>query len=63
LSQVPGYRLFSIDWLGMGRSSRPKWTLSKRSCQTWDEIVDNVSYFYWEDRYEEEKHILTPLFF
>jgi hypothetical protein len=47
----------------MGRSSRPKWTLSKRSCQTWDEIVDNVSYFYWEDRYEEEKHILTPLFF
>ncbi|KAI7892042.1 Alpha/Beta hydrolase protein [Mucor mucedo] len=42
LSQQPGWRLFSIDWLGMGNSSRPKWTLNKKSNQTWDEIVEHV---------------------
>ncbi|KAI9256114.1 Alpha/Beta hydrolase protein [Helicostylum pulchrum] len=42
LSQQPGWRIFSIDWLGMGNSSRPKWTLNRKSNQTWDEIVDNV---------------------
>lgn len=42
LSQVPDWRLFSIDWLGMGNSSRPKWTISRKSNETWDEIVDTV---------------------
>ncbi|KAI8351492.1 Alpha/Beta hydrolase protein [Choanephora cucurbitarum] len=42
LSQEPGWRLFSLDWLGMGNSSRPKWTISKQSKQTWDDIVTEV---------------------
>jgi cardiolipin-specific phospholipase len=42
LSQQPGWRIFSIDWLGMGNSSRPKWTLNRKSNQTWDEIVEDV---------------------
>lgn len=42
LSQQPGWRIFSIDWLGMGNSSRPKWTLNRKSNQTWDEIVEEV---------------------
>ncbi|KAI8064803.1 Alpha/Beta hydrolase protein [Gilbertella persicaria] len=43
LSQETGWRLFSLDWLGMGNSSRPKWTISKQSNQTWDEIVSEVN--------------------
>ncbi|KAI8970861.1 Alpha/Beta hydrolase protein, partial [Pilobolus umbonatus] len=42
LSQIKGYRVFSIDWLGMGNSSRPKWTINKKSNQTWDDIVEEV---------------------
>lgn len=42
LSQQPGWRIFSIDWLGMGNSSRPKWTLNRKSNETWDEIVEEV---------------------
>ncbi|PHZ09475.1 alpha/beta-hydrolase [Rhizopus microsporus ATCC 52813] len=42
LSQVPGWRIFSIDWLGMGNSSRPKWTIARKSSQTWDDVVDTV---------------------
>lgn len=42
ISQQPGWRIFSIDWLGMGNSSRPKWTLNRKSNQTWDEIVEDV---------------------
>lgn len=43
LSQEPGWRLFAIDWLGMGNSSRPKWTFNRKSKQTWDDIVSDVS--------------------
>lgn len=42
LSQQPGWRLFAIDWLGMGNSSRPKWNFLKGSGQTWDDIVADV---------------------
>ncbi|CAO3646773.1 unnamed protein product [Mucor hiemalis] len=42
LSQQPGWRIFSIDWLGMGNSSRPKWTLNRKSNETWEEIVEEV---------------------
>ncbi|KAF7721126.1 hypothetical protein EC973_005373 [Apophysomyces ossiformis] len=30
------------DWLGMGRSSRPKWTIAPRRNETWGEIVQEV---------------------
>lgn len=43
ISQEKGWRVFALDWLGMARSSRPKWTLAKSSTQTWDDIVTNVS--------------------
>ncbi|KAI9468508.1 MAG: Alpha/Beta hydrolase protein [Benjaminiella poitrasii] len=42
LSQKKGWRIFAIDWLGMGNSSRPKWTIAKSSNQTWDDIVQVV---------------------
>lgn len=42
LSQEPGWRLFAIDWLGMGNSSRPKWDFAKKAGQTWDDIVADV---------------------
>lgn len=42
LSQAPGWRVFSLDWSGMGNSSRPKWTIFKKSNQTWDDIVTIV---------------------
>ncbi|ORZ00480.1 Alpha/Beta hydrolase protein [Syncephalastrum racemosum] len=42
LGTMPGWRVYSIDWLGMGRSSRPKWTIKKKSSQSWDEIIDEV---------------------
>ncbi|KAI7903284.1 Alpha/Beta hydrolase protein [Cokeromyces recurvatus] len=45
LSQQKGWRLFAIDWLGMGNSSRPKWTISKASNQTWDDIVQVEDHF------------------
>ncbi|ORX48515.1 alpha/beta-hydrolase [Hesseltinella vesiculosa] len=49
LANVPGLnRLYAIDWLGMGRSSRPKWTISKTGSQTWDDIVDEVEHHFVE---------------
>ncbi|KAI8580565.1 hypothetical protein K450DRAFT_236239 [Umbelopsis ramanniana AG] len=38
----PGYRIFSIDWLGMGRSSRPKWQILKKRNQSWDDVVEET---------------------
>ncbi|CAO3617080.1 unnamed protein product [Cunninghamella blakesleeana] len=42
LGQVPGWKVYAADWLGMGRSSRPKWTITKNSKQSWDDIVEEV---------------------
>jgi len=46
----PGYRLYAIDWLGMGRSSRPKWQILRKRNQSWDEVVQ-----------ETESHFITCL--
>ncbi|CDS11605.1 hypothetical protein LRAMOSA03868 [Lichtheimia ramosa] len=42
LGQMPGWRVFAIDWIGMGRSSRPKWTITKKGNESWDQIIDEV---------------------
>ncbi|KAI9229547.1 MAG: Alpha/Beta hydrolase protein [Piptocephalis tieghemiana] len=47
LSSVPGWRIYSMDWLGMGRSSRPKFRIDGRTDeervqQTEDFFVDSL---------------------
>ncbi|CAM0138868.1 unnamed protein product [Umbelopsis sp. WA50703] len=38
----PNYRLYAIDWLGMGRSSRPKWEILRKKDETWDNVVEET---------------------
>ncbi|KAI7870671.1 Alpha/Beta hydrolase protein [Spinellus fusiger] len=57
LSQAPGWQVFAIDWLGMGRSSRPKWTIERKSNQTWDDIVDDVEEHFVETLEEWRKKV------
>ncbi|CAI2180319.1 6437_t:CDS:2 [Funneliformis geosporum] len=45
LSQVPGWRIYSIDWLGMGRSSRPQFIIKGKSV---DEYVQETENFFIE---------------
>ncbi|KAI9316780.1 Alpha/Beta hydrolase protein [Dichotomocladium elegans] len=42
LGQMPGWRVFALDWIGMGRSSRPKWTITRKNKGSWDQIIDEV---------------------
>ncbi|KAF0491964.1 alpha/beta-hydrolase [Gigaspora margarita] len=61
LSQVPGWRIYSIDWLGMGRSSRPKFTIKSH---TFDESVEETEKFFvdslekWRQLHNIEKMTL-----
>ncbi|CAG8469834.1 16991_t:CDS:2 [Dentiscutata erythropus] len=61
LSQVPGWRIYSIDWLGMGRSSRPKFTIKSH---TFDESVEETENFFvdslekWRQLHKIEKMTL-----
>ncbi|CAG8490613.1 1782_t:CDS:2, partial [Scutellospora calospora] len=61
LSQVPGWRIYSIDWLGMGRSSRPKFTIKSH---TFDESVEETENFFvdslekWRQLHNIEKMTL-----
>ncbi|KAI8086614.1 Alpha/Beta hydrolase protein [Halteromyces radiatus] len=57
LGQVPGWNLYAIDWLGMGRSSRPKWTITKKSKQTWDDIVEEVETHFVQSLEEWRKSV------
>ncbi|RIA97216.1 Alpha/Beta hydrolase protein [Glomus cerebriforme] len=41
LSQVPGWRIYSIDWLGMGRSSRPKFIVKEKTVDKYVEETEN----------------------
>ncbi|CAG8439772.1 530_t:CDS:2 [Funneliformis mosseae] len=43
ISQVPGWRTYSIDWLGMGRSSRPPFIIKGK---TVDEYVEETENFF-----------------
>ncbi|CAG8479626.1 3128_t:CDS:2 [Paraglomus occultum] len=42
-TQVPGWKIYAIDWLGMGRSSRPRFTINAK---TVDEAVDEAEDFF-----------------
>ncbi|KAJ1804222.1 hypothetical protein LPJ75_005646, partial [Coemansia sp. RSA 2598] len=55
LSKVDGWNIYSIDWLGMGRSSRPAYT-SKRSASE-DERVANAESFFVESLEEWRKRM------
>jgi cardiolipin-specific phospholipase len=61
LSQVPGWRIYSIDWLGMGRSSRPKFNVKGK---TVDESVEETENFFidslekWRQIHKIEKMTL-----
>jgi cardiolipin-specific phospholipase len=41
LSQVPGWKIYSIDWLGMGRSSRPKFVIKEKTVDKYVEETEN----------------------
>ncbi|GBC04047.1 hypothetical protein RclHR1_05490010 [Rhizophagus clarus] len=41
LSQVPGWKIYSIDWLGMGRSSRPRFTIKEKEVDKYVEETEN----------------------
>ncbi|KAL1918543.1 uncharacterized protein VTP21DRAFT_3203 [Calcarisporiella thermophila] len=64
LSQVPGWKLYAIDWLGMGRSSRPKWRISKKQNESWDRAIDETEEFFvdsleeWREIHKIEKMTL-----
>ncbi|CAG8502699.1 2798_t:CDS:2 [Ambispora gerdemannii] len=61
LSQVPGWRIYSIDWLGMGRSSRPRFNIIANSL---DESVEQAENFFvdslekWREIHKIEKMTL-----
>ncbi|KAL0083007.1 Alpha/Beta hydrolase protein [Phycomyces blakesleeanus] len=55
--QAPGWQVFAVDWLGMGRSSRPKWTFSRKSNESWDDIVDDVEDHFVESLEEWRKKV------
>ncbi|CAG8457384.1 4027_t:CDS:10 [Ambispora leptoticha] len=61
LSQVPGWRIYSIDWLGMGRSSRPKFNIIADSLE---ESVEQAENFFvdslekWREIHKIEKMTL-----
>ncbi|KAI9490194.1 Alpha/Beta hydrolase protein [Zychaea mexicana] len=57
LGQIPDSQLFAIDWLGMGRSSRPKWTINPKRNQTWDEVIDEVEEHFVESLEDWRKRI------
>ncbi|CAO3626728.1 unnamed protein product [Cunninghamella echinulata] len=57
LGQVPNWKIYAIDWLGMGRSSRPKWTITKKSKQTWDDIVEEVEEHFVESLEDWRKSV------
>ncbi|KAI8335520.1 Alpha/Beta hydrolase protein [Chlamydoabsidia padenii] len=57
LGQVPGWNLYAIDWLGMGRSSRPKWTITRRSNQTWNDIVEETENHFVQSLEEWRKSV------
>ncbi|KAJ2850743.1 hypothetical protein IWW36_001638 [Coemansia brasiliensis] len=55
LSQVPNWNIYSIDWLGMGRSSRPKY-LSRRG-ESEDARVAHAESFFVESLEEWRKRV------
>ncbi|KAJ2701842.1 hypothetical protein FB645_004515 [Coemansia sp. IMI 203386] len=55
LSKADGWNIYSIDWLGMGRSSRPTYT-SKRA-ETEDERVAGAESFFVESLEEWRKRM------
>ncbi|ORX91650.1 alpha/beta-hydrolase [Basidiobolus meristosporus CBS 931.73] len=59
LSQVPGWRIYAIDWLGMGRSSRSAFPHGKRYSRTEEERVSNAENFFVDslERWREKNGI------
>ncbi|KAK9695817.1 hypothetical protein K7432_012771 [Basidiobolus ranarum] len=59
LSQVTGWRIYAIDWLGMGRSSRSAFPSSKRKAQTEEEIASDAEDFFVDslERWREKNGI------
>lgn len=61
LSQVPGWRIYSIDWLGMGRSSRPKFIIKEKEV---DKYVEETEKFFvdslekWREIHQIDKMTL-----
>lgn len=65
LADLKGWDVYSIDWLGMGRSSRPRFNLRKRRNQTEEEHIKEAEDFFvdsfeaWRKELKIEKfHLL-----
>ncbi|KXN68696.1 alpha/beta-hydrolase [Conidiobolus coronatus NRRL 28638] len=64
ISEVEGYKTYSIDWLGMGRSSRPPFALRPKCGQSQDEHIAEAEDFFveslekWRERQNIEKMTL-----
>ncbi|KAJ2452833.1 hypothetical protein EV183_002642 [Coemansia sp. RSA 2336] len=55
LSQVPNWNIYSIDWLGMGRSSRPRY--HSRRAESEDARVAHAENFFVESLEEWRKRV------
>ncbi len=61
LSQVSGWKIYSIDWLGMGRSSRPKFIIKGKTIDEYVEEAENFfidSFEKWREIHQIDKMTL-----
>ncbi|KAL2916912.1 hypothetical protein HK105_203691 [Polyrhizophydium stewartii] len=64
LASVPGYRVFAIDWLGMGASSRPEFPSVRRGQSKEDAVRQTEDFFVdsleaWRQRMGLESMVLV----
>ena len=64
LASEPNSRLYALDWLGMGRSSRPTYSLSHTSARSADRVKAAEGFFVssleqWREKMRIEKMVLV----
>ncbi|KAG0256151.1 hypothetical protein DFQ27_005876 [Actinomortierella ambigua] len=64
LSQLPGYKIYAIDWLGMGGSSRPEFNFKHSPKTPVNDVVKQAENFFldaleeWREKQQIEKMTL-----
>ncbi|WFC98277.1 hypothetical protein MYAM1_001002 [Malassezia yamatoensis] len=61
---IPNSRFFALDWLGMGRSSRPPYTLPHSKARSMERVEAAESYFLtsleqWREKMQIDKMVLV----
>ncbi|WFD29369.1 hypothetical protein MSPP1_000378 [Malassezia sp. CBS 17886] len=64
LGSIPNSRLFGLDWLGMGRSSRPPYHLPRTAARSAERVEAAESFFLtaleqWREKMEIDKMVLV----